>query len=79
MLGGLFQNWGKDKGNSQARSWGDASNHPLGYRGVRGLGSHFQPNIQDSFVVGMPVEIWLLPVVMEHREREGAGSWAHAQ
>ena len=33
-------------GNSQARGWGDTSNsilHPrlFGYRGVRGLGSHF--------------------------------------
>lgn len=29
-----------------ARDWGDTSNHPrlLGYRGIRGLESHFQTN-----------------------------------
>ena len=64
MLGRLFQNWGADKGNSQARGWGDASNHPLGYRGVRGLESHFQPNIQDSLDIGASAQVWLLPAGM---------------
>ena len=39
-------------------------NHPrlLGYRSIRGLGSHFQSNIPESLDIGASAQVWLLPV-----------------
>ena len=59
-----------DQGNSQARGWGDTSNSILhsrlfGYRGVRGLGSHFWPNTPESLDIGASAQAWLLPAAMK--------------